>query len=272
MRLIPDAVIDSAHHPDARRVTDVLRGPAGAGRTFLIDDEENIVQAVRGGIRLDGLYLTDDAPPAHEMMRAAQGTPVHVISARVGKELFGVEKRSRVFALARTPRPPALADVTHRPGPIVVLDGVRLAGNIGAIIRTACALDAAGVVLVDSGLTSALDRRLIRASRGHVFSLPVVLAGRRAVRGYLQEQGVGIATLTARASTPLSAIGELPDRIGLLLGSERAGASDDLDSLATHRYFIPMSAEVESLNVSVAAAIALYAHREASTRRRRLVG
>lgn len=95
MRLVPDAVIDSAHHPEARRVTDVLRGPAGARRTFLIDDEENIIQAVRRGIRLDGLYLTDDAPSAHEPMRAAQGTPVHVISARVGKEPFGVEKRSR---------------------------------------------------------------------------------------------------------------------------------------------------------------------------------
>jgi TrmH family RNA methyltransferase len=157
-----------------------------------------------------------------------------------------------------------------RPGDIVVLDGVRIVGNIGAIIRTATGLGAAGVVLIDSGLTTVADRRLLRASRGYVFSLPVVLSTAERLREFLDEHFVDIAVLEADGQVELSQVAAGPEPLALVFGSERAGTSELLRSVfsdhegdwdrskETRTVSIPMPGPVESFNVSVAAAIVLY--------------
>jgi tRNA G18 (ribose-2'-O)-methylase SpoU len=141
----------------------------------------------------------------------------------------------------------------------VILDGVRITGNIGAIIRSAVALGAAGTVLVDSGLASAYDRRVIRASRGLSFAHPVVLATREDVAALLASSSATLVSITGEATAPLAGLARIPGRVALLFGGERAGASAGLDALAARRFAIPMTPGVESLNVSTAAAIALYA-------------
>lgn len=261
-------VIDSLRHPVVRRVADVLRSRSARPKVFVIDDGENIQQALRCGVRLDSLYVTEDVERAALPILTAipYSVPRHVLSSGVVKTLFGVEKAARTFALARRPRQPTLRDLFARPGDIVVLDGVRLVGNIGAITRTACALGAAGLVLVDSGLTTTLDRRLVRASRGLVFAIPVVLARRRELTEHVRRGKLAVATLTADAPDPITAIAAVPERLALVLGGERRGVSNEIDAVTTHRYAIPMTGDVESLNVSVAAGIALYEHRRAGAR------
>lgn len=145
-----------------------------------------------------------------------------------------------------------------RPGDVVVLDGVRLVGNIGAVTRSAAAFGAAGVVLVDSGLVSTLDRRLVRASRGLVLALPVVLAGRRETSRALARAGIPVATLSPDAPAPLRAVRDVRRRVALVLGGERRGVDPDRWGRGGLRLTIPMTGDVESLNVSVAAALALY--------------
>lgn len=259
----PAAVHDvpDVRHPAARRVRDVLRSTTHR-RTFLIDDEENIVQALRSGIRIDSLYRTARYEFREPELRRLWGSvESFVLDDGVGKSLFGPEKRARTFALAQPPKQPGLDDMTRRRGDIVVLDSVRLMGNIGAVTRSACAFGASGVVLMNSGLTSALDRRLVRASRGLVFALPVILADAEEVTDYLVRRGVRLISLSAHGTTPLSAVRDIPDPVALLLSNERRGASPFFQESAARGFFVPMSPEVESLNVSVAAAIALYERR-----------
>lgn len=254
------ALIDRREHPLARRVVDVLR--SRNRNLFVIDDEENILQAVRAGVRLDSLYLSDTAS-AEGARAAAQrsGVPVHTLTGTVSRELFGVEKRARVFAIAHAPRRATLPDLDGRGGDVVVLDGVRLAGNIGAIVRTSCALGAAGIVLLGSGLDDVLDRRLVRASRGLVFALPVVLSTPAELQRHLGDQRIPLVTLAADGAEHLGDISRIRGRIALLMGSERAGSSRGMSDLATHRFAIPMTPQVESLNVSVATALALWGRR-----------
>ncbi|MEU4361510.1 TrmH family RNA methyltransferase [Promicromonospora sp. NPDC023987] len=259
-----DALIDRREHPLARRVTDVLRSRNQGRNLFLIDDEENILQAVRAGVRLDSLFLSDTAR-ADDAAAAARraGIPVYRLPDAVSKDLFGVERHARVFAIARDPRRATLGDLVDRSGDVVVLDGVRLAGNIGAITRTARALGAAGIVLLDSGMNSVLDRRLIRASRGLVFTLPVVLSKPAELQRHLREQEIPLVTLAADGTEHLEDISHIPGRVALVMGSERTGASRRLNEVATHKLAIPMVPEVESLNVSVATALALWERRRA---------
>lgn len=102
-----------------------------------------------------------------------------------------------------------------------------------------------------------LDRRLVRASRGLVFELPVVLSDAEAVRATLDRHGVPLVALAATGSRPLLDMAA-PRRVALLLGSERHGPSDLLAGAARAEVAIPMAAGVESLNVSVAAGVALH--------------
>lgn len=258
----PATVIDSPRHPVARRISDVLRSRSGKPTTFVIDDHENIAQAVAQGIRLDSLYVAESPtkPAFWEVADLDPGVPAYGLSPEVVRALFGEQKLSRCFALAHAPRPPRLRDLTGSPGDIVVLDGVRLVGNIGAITRTACALGAAGVVLLDSGLRTVLDRRLIRASRGLVFAVPVILATREQFTGFVAREDLALASLSADAPIGLNSIRRVRERLALVMGGERDGVSPQLDALTDHRYAIPMASHAESLNVSVAAGIALYEH------------
>ncbi|MFD5225547.1 TrmH family RNA methyltransferase [Microbacterium sp. NPDC058342] len=249
-----------AEREEIGRIADVLRSGALAPRVVLIDDPENIEQAIACDVHVDALYATERMleQGLPRLRGAAHDEPFRIIDAESSRRLFRGQKDARVFALARAPRPLRPRDLLKRPGDVLVLDGVRLVGNIGAVTRTAGALGAAGVILVDSGLRSITDRRLIRASRGLVFSVPVVLAGRAECVDFLSRERLQVATLSAGAAEPLDALREVTGRLALVLGSERHGVSRQLDKITQHRCAIPMTADAESLNVSVAAGIALY--------------
>ncbi|MHA4949244.1 TrmH family RNA methyltransferase [Micromonospora sp. SD19] len=252
--------IDSTRHPVVRRIADVLRNRSERPSIFVLDDLENIEQAIACGVEVDTLYLSASADPS-TFAGIDADVPRYVLDDSVARTLFGEQKRSRAFALARAPRRPRLRDLIGTTGDIIILDGVRIVGNIGAITRTACALAAAGIVLVDSGLRTIWDRRLIRASRGLVFATPVVLATRAECAEFIRQEGLVLAALSADAVEPLSSIRTARERLALAMGSEREGVSRELDALTTYRYSIPMASNVESLNVSVTAGIALFEHR-----------
>ncbi len=257
-----EQTVDSERHPVARRIVDVMRSRSSSPNTFIIDDVENIVQAVECGVALDSIHATRAAITRDPYLLAGieRDVPRHVIDDALARRLFGEQKQTRVFAIGRAPRPSKLGDLGRRSGDIVILDGVQLVGNIGAITRSACALGAAGIILIDSGLRSCLDRRLIRASRGLVFAIPLVVATRAQCIEFLSRERLTVAALTAAAAEPLDSIRAVDERLAIVLGGERHGVTPELEAEAHHRFAIPMSSKVDSLNVSVAAGIALYEH------------
>lgn len=250
------------HASDIRlvRVKETLRNRDLNPTLFVIDDEENILQAARAGVELLGVFISSNAhPPAGFLDNPVlSGADIACVAHTDVRDIFGSERLSRVFALARWHDRPQLTDILDRPGDIIVLDGVRLVGNIGAIIRNACAFRAAGVVVVDSGLSDLVDRRLIRASRGTVFSIPVVFAEPEEAVAQARAKDIPLAVLDGGAEHAITEIGGLAPRVGLVLGSEKTGPSLIMHEAATSRYRIDISSAIESLNVSVAAAIAMY--------------
>lgn len=253
--------IDSVRHPAARRIADVLRSKAVRPKVCIVDDVENIREAVRRGIAIDSVYTSEPAQSAafRELGTVVDdGVPIHILHAEVVSALFGSAKHARTFALAHAPKQTGLRGLLDAPGDILVLDGVRLAGNIGAITRTASAFGAAGVVAIDSGMRSPFDRRLIRASRGLVFATPVAMTTRTRFADAALAADLQVVTFSADAPQAVSSVQAVRDRIALVFGSERDGVSAEVESLARHRFTIPMEPTVESLNVSVAAGIALH--------------
>jgi TrmH family RNA methyltransferase len=255
-----DVITDPAD-PAAQRLADLAKPARGAVRTALVEDAEPLVQALRAGVRFVEVYgeSTREFPADLAALCAELDVPVRMVDPAVLTKVFRSEKRPKVFGVATVPAPARFSALADRTGDVLVLDGVKIVGNIGAIVRTAVGLGARAVVLVDSDVPTIADRRLVRASRGHVFSVPVLLETRERVARWLGESGLRVVDVDMDGTLSPESLGDLDEDVALLLGAEKTGASDVLQDLARSTVSVPIDARVESLNVSVVAGIVLYA-------------
>ena len=134
----------------------------------------------------------------------------------------------------------------------ILLDGVADPGNVGTIIRTAAAAGFEDVYLLDCA--EAYSPKVIRASLGGIFRIRVhevdIMRAMELVREF------DSAALDMDGQDLLKS--ELPSPVLLIAGSEAHGVRECIKNSAKHVYALPMSNGVESLNVAVAAAVAMY--------------
>jgi len=261
--------IDSLLHPEAVRIRQVL---SRAGRIetgeILIDDEENLIQALEGKIAVSAVFFSGPQEISKDLKKQLpDGVSVQEVAWRTCKKLFGTEKISRLFAIARMPEPTGLDLLAREGRDVVALEDVSISGNIGNILRTAAAFDIGAMVLLNMEHVDVFDRRLIRASRGFVFRLPVITAPTDQFVRACKEHGRKIVVAAAEAATTLEEIQALPESLAIVLGSEKGGASEAVKAAAAHQVRIPIHPRVESLNVSAAAAIFLYSRGRHKTAR-----
>src|SRR5262249_23626855 len=143
---------------------------------------------------------------------------------------------------------------------IVVMDGVTNADNVGGVFRNAAAFGADGVVLSPT-TCDPFYRKAIRTSMGAVLRVPFARADDwPAAVSRVRAAGFTIVALTPREpSEPLDRFAERPRKIALVVGSEGGGLTPSVEATADYRVRIPISDAVDSLNLSVAVGIALYA-------------
>lgn len=252
--------IESISHPAVRRILDLTKSSRSNIKTALIEDPEPLVQSIRSGVEFVEIYSSDSIPFPSELLGLCEEheIPVRLVESSVVNQIFKGERKAKTFGVARVPRPARFSDIARLDGDVVVLDGVKIVGNIGAIVRTSLGLGASGIVLVDSDLTSIADRRLLRASRGYVFSLPIVLADREEAVSFVRENGIPLVAFDSDGEFEIKELGGNPDRLALMFGSEKGGSSEMFTEAASATATIPMISSTESLNVSVSVGIALH--------------
>jgi 23S rRNA (adenosine1067-2'-O)-methyltransferase len=254
-------VVDSLLHPQAVLIRRLLTPSERReiGGMILVDDTENIIQAIRAGVTIRSVFHSSDTALCAGIQQSLPATvKIYSVLRRTCKKLFGNEKASRVFAIAEQPSPQSLDVLTATRRDIVVLDGIGIAGNIGAIIRTASAMGVGGIVIINTEDLEIFDRRVIRASRGYVFGLRVVKATVKELLQLCTLHGIPLLVTMPRSGTPLSRIFSLPGPLAIVYGGEKEGCSAALLEAANLRVEIPMTRSAESLNVGAAAAITLY--------------
>lgn len=214
------------------------------------------------GLRVDKVILADTArgPAAGEILRAAKaaGVPVQRASEHRVKVLAGNGKQDQgVLADVVAPRMRPLSAVLEGrrpPARVLLLDGITTPANVGMILRTATAAGLEGVIVPRRGV-AALDPLVVKASAGVAFRAPVLRCGSaREAAEMLTEAGYSLFALGASARTTVFDV-DLPQRAAFVLGSETSGVSGEVGELVTEWIGIPMPGDVESLNVSAAAAV-----------------
>ena len=253
-------VVDSLLHPLVILIRRVLtRSSRQELNLILIDDEENIMQALDAGVEIYSLYYSGSETPSKELMRKLpRNVKLHEVARRTCKKLFENDKVSRVFAIACPPMTSGLDGLLKISRDIVALEDLTISGNIGAIIRTSLAFGVGAIVLLNAEPVDIYDRRIIRASRGHIFSLPIVTATTEEFITFCKQNSLPILVMAAQTDHPVHEAASLPKRLAVVFGSEKDVCSQTLRDAATLQVQIPTDAKVESLNVSTAAAIMLY--------------
>jgi len=139
---------------------------------------------------------------------------------------------------------------------IIVAESVEKPGNLGAILRTA---DAAGVdaVLVCDPRVDSYSPNVVRASRGTIFTVPVVETKSTQALVWLQRRGIRVLAATPSAEAEFTSQ-DLRSPVAVAVGTEDEGLSEFWMSQADVHVKIPMMGKVNSLNVSIATALIIY--------------
>jgi TrmH family RNA methyltransferase len=255
--------ITSLHNP---RIKDVLRLQDKAAERrrqglTLVEGYRELTNARQAGwevvtllvcAELAGDELTQALlEPTRREPRPYEFLPV---SAAVFAKLAVRERSDGVLAILRTPRR-TLADLALPANPLVlVLEAVEKPGNLGAILRTADAAPA-HAVLVGDPRTDLYNPNVIRASLGGIFTVPTVAAPMADILAFLREKGVRTFAAALADDAKSYTATNFSGPTALVLGTEADGLTPATRQACDETVIIPMRGVLDSLNVSVAAAV-----------------
>lgn len=218
-----------------------------------------VEEAIRSGLHFRAVFFSESATPRAERLLSQLGAQVEtlVLPHRLFATAVPSDAPQGVAALARW-KEFSLDEVLAKSqaGPLLVIAGVQDPGNLGTILRSAEAFGAGGAVLGE-GTVSPFNPKVVRASAGSVFRLPVVHAKLSEALGRIKQQGLRLVATASRKGTPLDQA-KLSGPLAIFIGGEGAGLSRDLIKAMDEVVGIPQAPQVESLNAGVAASIVLY--------------
>jgi TrmH family RNA methyltransferase len=251
------SVITSRQHPIVKEFRDLARG---AGPLMLLDGWHLLGEAADASVAVEKIAICGP-PTANEKTIVDRlrrhGALVVDVSGTVLNALSPVNSPTGVVATARIPSVTSASVLAPAPALVLAATGLQDPGNAGAIIRSAAAAGATGVVL-DELSADPWGWKALRASMGSAFRLPVIRS--RALAALIADwraAGVRIVATAPRGGVSMYNV-DFTKPMALLLGGEGSGLPDDLAAAADTRVSIPMHGGIESLNAAVAAAVVLF--------------
>ena len=230
-----------------------------AAGLFVMEGQRELHHCLAAGYEADSLFYcpeysgVEDWLHAHPQVSSALRFSV---SAPVYERMAYRGSTEGVVALVRERRQ-SLADLQLSPSPlIVVVERVEKPGNLGAILRSADAAKA-DAVIVCNPLTDLYNPNLIRSSIGAVFTVPTVATTTEACIAFLRQHDIRILTALLQDSS-LYYDTDMRQPTAIVMGTEATGLTDQWRQAADAHIRIPMLGQLDSLNVSVSAAILLF--------------
>jgi TrmH family RNA methyltransferase len=259
--------IEGRHNPLVKQLRQAFsRSELTDAGDCAIEGLRILEEAIRSGLRFSSVFFRESAQDRANRLLPQIGAQVEtlLLPDKLFDSLVPSESPQGVAALVRL-KEFSLDDVTERlqVGPLVVLAGLQDPGNLGTILRSSEAFGSAGVVLGE-GTVSAFNSKVVRASAGSVFRLPIVhgqgksgTAKLEGVSEKLRSQGVRLIATSSHKGTPLDQA-DLASPAAIFFGNEGSGLPRDLMAKMHEVIAIPHTPQVESLNAGVAASIVLY--------------
>ena len=249
---------------------------------FVVEGRRELQHCVEAGYQIDSVFVNDELGlMIDEYQRGALENVGNLYSSIINHQssIFSVSRHvyeriayrgstEGIVAIVRA-KPHSLEDLllpSHLPSlregsgvgsPLfVILESVEKPGNLGAVLRSADAAGATAVIVCDP-LTDLYNPNLIRASIGACFTVPMVACSSEECIRFLKDHGVQILTAQLQDSE-LYYDTDMTGPTAIVMGTESTGLTDQWRQAADAHIRIPMLGRLDSLNVSVSAAILLF--------------
>lgn len=260
--------ITSAQNPKLKEVM-LLLEKSKDRRTkglFVVEGVREVAACIRNGYKLKSLFFNSSILSSRQMedlLNQSSDSPSEIslfsLSAQAYSKIAYRENTEGVVAVVGQKRI-GLDDISFGKrwsNPLVlVVESVEKPGNLGALLRTAdaCGIDA---VLVCDPLTDLYNPNLIRSSLGGIFTNQVVACSNEEALKWLQKNNITIFTAQLQDSEWYYDT-DMVQPAAIVMGTESTGLTDFWRSAANAKIKIPMLGELDSLNVSVSAAVLCY--------------
>jgi len=227
---------------------------------FVIEGMRELCLADWAGYEVTELFICEQLIVADDVYSidkcALKGTEVFTITKEVYESVAYRGTTEGVIATAR-PKVHSLESLKLSGSPLVlVIEGVEKPGNLGAMLRTCDAVHVDAVIVCDTK-TDIYNPNAVRSSIGTVFTNQMAIASTADVIAFMKEKSITTyaADLTATEGYYQK---DLQKPTAIIVGDEAAGLSSEWVDAANERIKIPMLGKIDSLNVSVSAAVLLY--------------
>jgi len=259
---MPVEKITSLQNPRLKELVRLRdRRPRDEAGVFLVEGYREIRRAMEKGVALAELYFASDwflgeNEPGLIAQAEAAGARLFELSKDAFAKVAYRERPDGLLAVVaqwkRTLPELALPDDPF----LLVVEAIEKPGNLGTILRSADAAGCDGVIVCDP-VTDLFNPNVVRASTGVLFSVPCVVEEGPRVHAWLRGQGIRMIATTPAAAT-LYTEARLTGPLAIIMGSEQYGLSDFWLKGADLPVRIPMAGQADSLNVAMAALIALF--------------
>jgi TrmH family RNA methyltransferase len=226
---------------------------------FLVEGLHSVAELLKSSWGMESLIIEIGAARDPEVaaiisLAESRRLPVHRINKKIFEHIAATESPQGAMAIAVIPVRD-LRKVISKPR-LLVADQIADPGNLGAIIRSALAFGFGGLIAT-TGSADIFNPKVVRATQGAMFHLTLaghadpaeIVSGVKPTHKFF--------ALIPRGGEDLRLL-RPPARFALVVGSEATGISPELTAASDTLLAIPMPGGVESLNASVAAAIAMY--------------
>lgn len=252
-------VITSAQNPRIKELI-LLQEKSRARREnglFVVEGRRELSHCLEAGFKPRSLFICPEIlgrDACRELEQA--GCPIVEIPAFLYEKVAYRGRTEGVIGVMEC-HSHSLEDLLLKENPLViVLESVEKPGNLGAVLRSADAAGADAVIVCDP-LTDLYNPNLIRSSIGGIFTVPVATASSEEAIRWLKERGIRILTAQLQDSLPYYDT-DMRQGTAIVMGTESTGLTPLWRQAADAHIMIPMLGRLDSLNVSVSAAILLY--------------
>ena len=254
---MPLTPITSKSNARVKRLRASFNGAASrAGDLLGIEGEHLIVEALRSGFALETLFLREGSESAlnRPFLCALQAHATLILSPNVFASAVETASPQGIAAtiFLRTPTPPT----PQSQSTILILENLQDPGNLGTLIRSAEAFGAHHI-FVTPDTVNQWNSKVVRASAGSVFRVPILRAPIQQIAAQLAKQGTTLyAAVVQQADSNSLLDTHFAPHSAIMIGNEGAGLSAAALAFAHHQIRIPCA--VESLNAAVAGSALLY--------------
>lgn len=253
--LVMDNIITSIQNARVKHVValqqkSALRREEGL---FVVEGQREIEHCIACGYEIEELFVLDS-------LNYTGNLPTSIVTTQVYEKMAYRESTEGIIAVVKC-KAHNLSLITphisqHNNPLIIVLESVEKPGNLGAILRTAEAARVDAVIVCDP-LTDLYNPNVIRASIGGVFCVPTAVCSSKECISFLKEHHIRILTAQLQDAYDYYDY-DMQHATAIVMGTESTGLSQQWREAADVHIRIPMLGRLDSLNVSVSAAVLMY--------------